>query len=257
MVSGDDSPAQKKRRIPWQKSYSKMSQEDVEKRIGISMQNLASTAIAPRDMVARSGHSPDEDTTKVIKDEVYKRIMEYLDVEVSLVDRSQFMEANVNDLVLFIITPVIYEFKYRTGRKGIKLFRKKKITSEDSKTGGYEEFVVADTVSLTERKYILIIEAKRVSIHAEMGQCLLAMKDMGDSNHGGVVYGFITTGDSWRMLSYDGGSFQVTDQFQVVFETMGTDKDRWIRECSVLVDCVYGALSNGGIVKKDVCVVSV
>lgn len=27
------------------------------------------------------------------------------------------------------------------------------------------------------------------------------MKDMGDSNHGGVFYGFTTTGDSWRMLS--------------------------------------------------------
>jgi len=29
-----------------------------------------------------------------------------------------------------------------------------------------------------------------------MCQCLLAMKDMGDQNHGDVVYGFITTRDN-------------------------------------------------------------
>ena len=45
------------------------------------------------------------------------------------------------------------------------------------------------------------------------------MKDMGDSNHGGVVYGFATTGVSWRMLSYDGASFQVSEKVEAVFET--------------------------------------
>jgi len=36
-----------------------------------------------------------------------------------------------------------------------------------------------------------------------MDHCLLAMKDMGDSNLGGVVNGFVDTGNSWRMLRYD------------------------------------------------------
>lgn len=52
---------------------------------------------------------------------------------------------------------------------------------------------------------------------------MMAMKDMGGLNNGGVSYGFVTTGDSWRMLSYDGALFQVTDKLHVVFDTMGND----------------------------------
>ena len=37
------------------------------------------------------------------------------------------------------------------------------------------------------------------SLGQAMGSCLLAMKDMGDSNQVGVVYGFVTTGDCWRL----------------------------------------------------------
>ena len=74
------------------------------------------------------------------------------------------------------------------------------IISEDCKTGRYEEFVVA--ISLTEEKYILIVEGEEESLSAAM-----ALKDMGDSNHGGVVYGFATSGDSWRTSCYGGGSF--------------------------------------------------
>ena len=56
-----------------------------------------------------------------------------------------------------------------------------------------------------------------------MGQCLLAMKDLGDSNKGGAVYGFVTTGDVWRMLRYDRATLQVTDKLFVVCEMKETD----------------------------------
>ena len=72
---------------------------------------------------------------------------------------------------------------------------KKQLMAEDEDTGGYEEFLLIDEIQITEEKYILIIEAKRESLGAAMGQCLLAMKDIGDRNHGGVVYGFVSTGD--------------------------------------------------------------
>ncbi|RPB25755.1 hypothetical protein L211DRAFT_782464, partial [Terfezia boudieri ATCC MYA-4762] len=49
-------------------------------------------------------------------------------------------------------------------------------------------------------KYIFIIEAKRDSLGAAMKPCLLSMKDLGDGNHGGVVFGFIATGESWKKL---------------------------------------------------------
>ena len=48
----------------------------------------------------------------------------------------------------------------------------------------------------SQAEYILIIEVKTASLIAAKGQCLLELQDMGDTNHGGVVYGFVTTGDS-------------------------------------------------------------
>ena len=79
-------------------------------------------------------------------------------------------------------------------------------------------------------RYALIVEAKSSSLGAAMGQCLVSMKDMGDMNGGGVVYGFVAMGESWRMLSYDGKSFQVTDKMDVLFGAMGKNKQKWIRD---------------------------
>ena len=53
---------------------------------------------------------------------------------------------------------------------------------------------------------------------------------MGDSNHGGVAYGFATTGVSWRMLRYDSASFQGSEKVEAVFKTMGRSKERWCRD---------------------------
>ena len=83
-----------------------------------------------------------------------------------------------------------------------------------------------------------------------MKQCLLSMKDMGDNNAGGNVYGFATMGESWRMLNYDvsGGLFMATNKIEVIFQTMGREKEKWMRNLSIMVDCVYAALRNGGMV---------
>ena len=43
----------KKRKFPWQKAYSMVSQKDVEKRIGITMMDLAKIAITPEDMLVK------------------------------------------------------------------------------------------------------------------------------------------------------------------------------------------------------------
>lgn len=43
------------------------------------------------------------------------------------------------------------------------------------------------------------------------------------------------------MLSYD-GAFQMTEKTDVMFDTMGQDKERWVEGCSVLVDCMFVAL---------------
>ncbi|KAF8418383.1 hypothetical protein EV426DRAFT_318548 [Tirmania nivea] len=230
-----------------------MSQREVEVKVGVSMIELGSMAIPPKDMLVTAGYNFDEvsEVITTVKEEVYKQIERYIEVEAPSLDLPNLMEAYANDLVYSIISPIIYEFKRKTGRKKVRLLREKQIISTDLETGGFEEFVVVDAVSVTEHKYVLIVEAKRGLLGAGLGQCLLSLKDMSDNNNGGVVYGFITTGDNWRMLSYDGVSFRMTENLHVMFETMGKDKDRWMRDYSLLVDCVYAALSNGGIVEKD------
>ena len=79
---------------------------------------------------------------------------------------------------------------------------------------------------------------------------------MRENNAEGEVYGFTTTGESWRMFRYDGISFCRTEKMDVLFDSMDGDtgKERWIKDCSILVDCIIMALRNGGMVKKDVVV---
>ena len=61
-----------------------------------------------------------------------------------------------------------------------------------------------DLIKLKQEEYILIVAAKRTSVGQAMKQCLLAMKDdMHDTNGDqGSIYGFVTTGKSWRMVKY-------------------------------------------------------
>lgn len=117
------------------------------------------------------------------------------------------------------------------------------IVSVDSETSGMEEFVVMDLISLTEEKFVLVVEAKKVSLGEARKQCFLSMKDMRDNNGGGTVFRFITTSDTWRMASYD-GTFQITEKMEILFDTMEEDKERWMKDYSVLVDCLNVALSN-------------
>ena len=113
---------------------------------------------------------------------------------------------------------------------------------------------MVDFISVMEEKFVLVIEAKRSSLGQAMRQCLMVLKDTRDNNGGGVVYGFVTTGESWQMLSYDGKDFCLSRKIYSVFGGMRKDKELWLKDFSGVVDCMYFALSNGGIVKKDVVV---
>ena len=81
---------------------------------------------------------------------------------------------------------------------------------------------------------MLIVEAKKVSLGEAKKQCSLSMRDMRVNNGGGTVYGFITTGDGWRMVSYD-GTFMITEKMELLFDTMDEDKQRWMEDYFVYV----------------------
>ena len=82
---------------------------------------------------------------------------------------ADFSESNINDLVYIIINPIISDFirfqvGKQAGRERIVLRREKIIVSPDGETGGREEFVVVDRISVREEKVVLIMEARRPSL---------------------------------------------------------------------------------------------
>ncbi|KAF8430245.1 hypothetical protein EV426DRAFT_10976 [Tirmania nivea] len=166
---------------------------------------------------------------------------------------SYFKEAKINHLVYAIVSPILDSFILRTGRKCVQLLAEKEIVSTDGETGGEEGFVIVDLIQVRKEDFILIVEAKRSSLGQAMKQCLLAMKDMHDNNSGGEVFAFVTTGTNWKMLRYDGASFEMSEEM-IMFDTMGSDRQRWMDSHSIVVECIYFALSHGGMDRKGVVV---
>lgn len=52
-----------------------------------------------------------------------------------------------------------------------------------------------------------------------------------------MMYSFVTFGESWQMINYN-RTFQMTEKMDVTFDTMEQDGGGWIKDYSVLVDCV-------------------
>ncbi|KAI5839536.1 hypothetical protein DFP73DRAFT_561246, partial [Morchella snyderi] len=243
-----DNTNQKKRK--WTTSYSTMTIPEAEDRLGFRMNTIK--VVSVQRMLRDANYAFErEDSILVTKERVYNNILDYLIMEGYPTEANQyFKETNVNDLVLYTIGPILTDFIRKAGRNSIQLLREKEIISTDSETGGYEEFVMMDLISVKESNYVLIIEATKASLGDAMKQCLLSMKDARDNNGGGEVYGFVTTGESWQMLKYDGASFQITRKIDVLFQGMDQERELWMKDYSVLVGCMYAALNNGGIVKN-------
>jgi len=229
----------------WRSSYSEgISSFDFEE--------LESDTISVDHMLAEAKHGIKDiggDAIKATKEKVYARLVEYLQFQCYPSELNpNFKEANLNELVFYTIGPILSDFKNET-EHDIRLKRRRQepiFTDSDSQTEAIEEFMV-DEISVMERSFVVIMETKPSSRGEATRQCLLAMEEMRNLNGKGQVYGFITTGEDWRMVKYDGVTFQMAEKFTVLFHTMGKDKDRWMREGSFLVDCIMVALYNGGI----------
>lgn len=74
-----------------------------------------------------------------------------------------FKEANVHDLIVDVIGPIISEFTHLTGRKVLPR-GEKELTGADSQTADYQEFVIIENKSPREESLVLAIKAKRSSL---------------------------------------------------------------------------------------------
>ena len=97
----------------------------------------------------------------------------------------------------------------------VELLREKEIPATDNMTGGLEEYVCIDFIGIGDRGFVFIIEAKRSSIGLTKRQCLLVLKDMGERNGGGFIYGLVMTKEQWQMICYNSGVFAQTSRVQV------------------------------------------
>ncbi|RPB21771.1 hypothetical protein L211DRAFT_789832, partial [Terfezia boudieri ATCC MYA-4762] len=106
-----------------------------------------------------------EDAIGEIKRRVYDNVIDYLDAEGYPSEaRTHFNEANINDLVYTLIVPIISSYRRQTCRKSLQLQRERQIiavgSEPEAEAGGVEEFAVVDLISVTEEKFVIIIEAK-------------------------------------------------------------------------------------------------
>ncbi|RPB24517.1 hypothetical protein L211DRAFT_771394, partial [Terfezia boudieri ATCC MYA-4762] len=96
-----------------------------------------------------------------IKEEVYNRIVEYIEVQGYPIEGVlDFKESSINHLVYSIISPIIRNFRRKTGRQNVQLKSEESILSQDGETGDEEEFAVVDLISADKEVFIFIIEAK-------------------------------------------------------------------------------------------------
>jgi len=238
----DNNTNQKKRKP---KSYSTMTRQATEKRLHVRISDLIMASDPIEEILYQGKVKYDVSDTK---EKVYTRLIECLDCEIypSMADEN-FTESTVYNLANAVLLPTLSDFRRKSQRSDMKLYKAKGILSIDEET---EEYVVMDFILSEEKEqmFVLVIEAKGSSLACAFRQLLLALKDMWDINGGrGVVYGFATTGEDWQMVTYN-GKFQLTDKSSVMFPSMGKTerKEKWMKEFSVIVDLIYIALEEGG-----------
>ena len=247
MVIVDDDNTNREERKSNYTSYAEMTRQQVDSRLGVRVESIAPGTIEASELLESLGYGLGGDAnTMETKEKVFNHITEYLGVAGYPTGAIPgFNEAHINHLVYATIIPVLREFIRRTGRKNMRLRFEKEIVATDDTTGCTNEFAVMDMFSFTKEKFVLMVNVRGSSLGGAMSQCLPSLKDMRDNNGGGEVYGFVTTGIEWQMIRYD-GEFQITEGMQVLFPRMDKNKELWMKQHSILVDCINVALDKGG-----------
>lgn len=232
----------KRRKFEWKKSYANYTQIEAEKRINKSFISIFNNADDVTNIVNIEKF---KEKTKNIKEDVYKKIVQCISIEDYPLSIEPFKEENMTDLAFLILLSTIAEFKEIENAESIKLRREKKIVSIDKESGGNEEFVIVDAIDIGEEKYIMIIEAKKASLAECFKQCILALKDSYDNNNDKkTVYGFLTTGVSWQLVTYNENEIKISDDIKVAFPRMKINKQKWLDNYSMLIDVIYNVLYN-------------
>lgn len=248
-MADDNTEPQKGKAIgsTWNRiSYSRTTIQEAQERLGITLDSLDHDAIPVETMLEQCmSLGAVESGRNELKREIYKLIVQFIHVGgYPTKGDPEFGVANTKDLFCFILYPLVSHFQRKTGRN-VRLLRDKEVLSEESEMGDREEYLAIALILVDGEKLVLVIGAKECFVEEAMKQCLLTMKDMRDRNGAGEVYGFVMTGETWQMASYD-GEFRIARKMDVLFDGMDQDAELWMKEYSILVDCICTALSAEG-----------
>lgn len=233
---------EKKKKFEWKNSYSNYTQIDAEKRIKHSFISIFNNA---DDITNIINIERFKEKTKNIKEDVYKKIVQCISIEDYPLSIEPFKEENMTDLSFLILLSTIADFKEIENAETIKLRREKKIIAIDKETGVSEQFVIVNAIDISEEKYIMIIENKNASLAECFKQCILALKDSYDSNNDKkTVYGFLTTGVFWQLVTYNENEIKMSDDIKVAFPRIKMNKQKWIDNYSIIIDIIYTILYN-------------
>ena len=127
-----------------------------KERLGVEFRKLDNDAIPVRKMLAEAGYTIGENNKDLqeAKRQVFNAILLYLNSEGYPTETDpNFNEANVSDLVLYILGPFISYFKRKhvEVEQRIRLGREKQLLSIDGETGDREEFIMMEWVSVREQ----------------------------------------------------------------------------------------------------------
>ena len=249
MDTTDDNTDREERKHNSYTPYAGMTRQQKDCKIGFRVESVAPGTIEASELLESLRYRFGGNAAMETKEKVFNHITEYLGVAGYPTGAiPDFNEAHINHLAYTTIIPVLRDFICRAGCKNMRLRFEKEIV--DDGLGCTNEFVLVDLAPFPKEKFVLMVEVMGSSLGGTMSQCLLSLKDMQNSNGGGEVYGFITTGTEWQMIRYD-GKFQITEGMQVLFPRMDENKELWMKRHSILVDCLNVALDRGGVAKGD------
>ncbi|PUU77099.1 hypothetical protein B9Z19DRAFT_1066124 [Tuber borchii] len=187
----EDNANHTKRKMEYESSYSEMTLVAAEERLGLDLQEFVSRATSVNQMLEEANYkfySHREDVIERTKQKVGCNIAEYLHFEGYPTEAGpDFKRANINDLILYIIGPIMWDFGIELDEGNALLRREKEIISPDSKTGGYGEFVVVEKPGPGACESLILIIESKPSLREAIKHCLLAMKDMWSNNGEGKV----------------------------------------------------------------------
>jgi hypothetical protein len=236
-MSDRESPSKRKRK--YENSLSHISQEEAEKILGFKLKQFYYSQTLIERFITKT--APEE-----LKKKVFERLIDCIESEgFPEATIAPMNESVVSDNVGTVLIAMVSYYKRTMHRNDLELSREKQIISKDERVGGNVEFIVTQEINVENNRYVLVVEAKRDSLGNGLKQLLLSLKCMWDVNNDQkMVYGFITTGINWQVVTYDGQTWKFSEPSTVLIGNMDGQEDRWLKNNTQILDVIYSILSS-------------